>query len=237
MSNIFSENKTTQELHEVFLDLTNRQLKQGTEIVGSDVWLYDKQKYQFGTALFVEVAELIEHTNWKWWKAEQPLDVGQIQLELVDILHFALSQDLQLLYSPYKRGWQDSQAVADFLTEKYTLAVAAPPDTPTESLKDLIDPSGTLNIPYFFEVCNHYGLTITKLHRLYVAKGVLNIFRQDNGYQEGTYVKVWGGKEDNTYISMIAGMPEVLEASIDGADKIIYDKLKDFYSKVVSTEV
>jgi hypothetical protein len=86
-------------------------------------------------------------------------------------------------------------------------------------------------------VCNHYGLTITKLHRLYVAKGVLNIFRQDNGYQEGTYVKVWGGKEDNTYISMIAGMPEVLEASIDGADKIIYDKLKDFYSKVVSTEV
>ena len=34
----------------------------------------------------------------------------------------------------------------------------------------------------------------------YVGKNVLNFFRQDNGYQDGTYVKQWGGVEDNEHL-------------------------------------
>ena len=40
-------------------------------------------------------------------------------------------------------------------------------------------------------------LNRTELFRQYVGKNVLNFFRQDNGYKEGTYRKFWSGREDN----------------------------------------
>ena len=38
------------------------------------------------------------------------------------------------------------------------------------------------------------------LYRGYVGKNVLNFFRQDHGYKEGSYVKVWNGREDNEHL-------------------------------------
>jgi len=43
-------------------------------------------------------------------------------------------------------------------------------------------------------------LSWTDLYSQYVGKNVLNMFRQDNGYKEGTYKKIWDGKEDNEYL-------------------------------------
>ena len=39
------------------------------------------------------------------------------------------------------------------------------------------------------------------LYRHYVGKNVLNFFRQDHGYKDGSYVKVWNGREDNEHLS------------------------------------
>ena len=33
-----------------------------------------------------------------------------------------------------------------------------------------------------------------------MGKNVLNFFRQDNGYQDGSYRKLWAGKEDNEHL-------------------------------------
>ncbi|HEY5740253.1 MAG TPA: dUTP diphosphatase, partial [Gammaproteobacteria bacterium] len=33
------------------------------------------------------------------------------------------------------------------------------------------------------------------------GKNVLNFFRQDHGYKEGSYVKQWHGREDNEHLS------------------------------------
>ena len=55
------------------------------------------------------------------------------------------------------------------------------------------------------------SLTPEQLYRHYVGKNVLNFFRQDHGYQEGTYVKLWQGREDNEHLS------ELLE-SLDDTD-------------------
>ena len=38
------------------------------------------------------------------------------------------------------------------------------------------------------------------LYQQYVSKNVLNFFRQDNGYKQGTYRKVWDGREDNEHL-------------------------------------
>jgi len=46
--------------------------------------------YEWYRAIWVECAEMLDHHGWKWWK-HQEIDIAQVQLELVDILHFGLS--------------------------------------------------------------------------------------------------------------------------------------------------
>lgn len=52
-------------------------------------WISDKLKWR--RAINVELVEFMEHLNsWKWWKGPNP-DMRQSQMELIDILHFLLS--------------------------------------------------------------------------------------------------------------------------------------------------
>jgi hypothetical protein len=44
-------------------------------------------------AVVVESVEAMDHHGWKWW-SRQPLNMSQIQLELIDIWHFVLSDVL-----------------------------------------------------------------------------------------------------------------------------------------------
>ena len=48
-------------------------------------------------------------------------------------------------------------------------------------------------------------LTFDELYGTYVAKNVLNVFRQANGYGSGEYRKIWGGREDNQHLSELVG--------------------------------
>jgi hypothetical protein len=48
------------------------------------------------------------------------------------------------------------------------------------------------------------GITFDELYELYMGKLVLNIFRQEHGYSDGTYIKFWGdGLEDNQVLEKI----------------------------------
>ena len=44
---------------------------------------------------------------------------------------------------------------------------------------------------------------------MYVCKNVLNRFRQDQGYKEGSYRKLWAGREDNEHLIEILGSVSV----------------------------
>ena len=46
---------------------------------------------KLSTALFTEVAELVEETNWKWWKDDSELSKSDVIEELTDVLFFVLS--------------------------------------------------------------------------------------------------------------------------------------------------
>ncbi|HBT47808.1 MAG TPA: dUTPase [Peptococcaceae bacterium] len=46
-------------------------------------------------AIMVELGELLEEVNFKWWKVPRPLDPEAIKGELVDILHFFISMCLK----------------------------------------------------------------------------------------------------------------------------------------------
>ena len=73
------------------------------------------------------------------------------------------------------------------------------------------------------------GLTPEVLYQQYVGKNVLNFFRQDHGYQEGTYIKLWGGREDNEHLV------EVLAALDDTAPdypEAVYQALSERYGQM-----
>ena len=48
------------------------------------------QNFAWYRAIWVECAELMDHFGWKWWK-KQETDIGNVKVELVDILHFFVS--------------------------------------------------------------------------------------------------------------------------------------------------
>lgn len=62
----------------------------------------------------------------------------------------------------------------------------------------------SFDLKRFNQVMNDVGLTFEKLYVGYISKNVLNSFRQDKGYQAGTYIKDWGGIEDNEYLIRLA---------------------------------
>ena len=52
----------------------------------------------------------------------------------------------------------------------------------------------------FWELLLASGLDFERLYSAYVGKNVLNFFRQDHGYQDGSYQKLWQGREDNEHL-------------------------------------
>lgn len=51
-------------------------------------------------ASVMESAEAIDHHGWKWWKKFIP-NINQMNIELIDILHFALSHHVRASYVAY----------------------------------------------------------------------------------------------------------------------------------------
>ena len=64
------------------------------------------------------------------------------------------------------------------------------------------------------------------LYRQYIGKNVLNFFRQDHGYKEGTYIKVWDGKEDNEHLVEVL---DQLDPSLDNFADLLYAELESRY--------
>jgi hypothetical protein len=54
----------------------------------------------------------------------------------------------------------------------------------------------------FFEVAKALGFNFDLIYARYVAKNILNAFRQANGYRQRQYHKVWyDGREDNSHVA------------------------------------
>lgn len=62
-----------------------------------------------------------------------------------------------------------------------------------------------------------------KLDKLYHGKRILNEFRQNNGYKEGTYIKIWNGVEDNVIMFELLDKYDVYS---------LYDELEKVYQTV-----
>lgn len=165
-------------------------------------WLH--AGYGYLRAAMVESVEAIEHHGWKWWKA-QAKDLPQLQMELVDIWHFALSDCL------IRFDGNIEQAATQLVTELKDTPVSLDFDGCTyafaqQNLLDNLELMAGLcaakrfSVPLFMKIVEQCEMPAAELYRQYVGKNILNFFRQDNGYKEGHYLKVWHGREDNEHL-------------------------------------
>ena len=76
-------------------------------------------------------------------------------------------------------------------------------------------------------------LDFDALYTAYVGKNVLNFFRQDHGYKEGTYIKNWAGREDNEHLVEVLAS---LDHSADDFAKEVYDSLNSRYRELAIKE-
>jgi len=171
-------------------------------------------------AIWTECAEMLDHYGWKWWKHQQP-ELDQVQLELVDIFHFAMSD--------YLLDQTDNNAVADrIIGELADAANESDIRTAIENMAQTTIANQSMHFSDFSNMMKLIDMDFDLLYRMYVGKNVLNFFRQDHGYKDGSYIKVWQGREDNEHLAELLGGLD--SGSIDFKERI-YSGLKAAYPK------
>ncbi len=163
------------------------------------------QGNNFHRCIWVECAEMLDYLQYKWWK-KTDLDMEQARMEMVDIWHFMLCCDL-LNCDPLniKEAILDSEgleeAISDIKFGDYDLSVIR--DAVDRLALSALQKDNSSMFGYFFELMGAFGLSFDELYCYYVGKNALNAFRVDNGYQDGTYTKQWGGSEDNEVLTSL----------------------------------
>lgn len=185
----------------------------------------------FLRAAAVEAAEAIDHAGWKWWKA-QSRNLPQLQIELVDIWHFALSAqilackgDVDSAASRLHAAISSPKSSVKFDGHPYWFA-SMDLVAKLELLLGLAV-SRRFSVSLFTAILLECEMTWGDVFVMYVAKNVLNQFRQDRGYRTGQYVKTWDGREDNEHMAEIC---DALDTSADDFSHQLYRALSDRYT-------
>jgi hypothetical protein len=200
-----------------------------------------------------EAHELIDHFPWKWWAKTPETTDFQKKLEIADIFCFELSQFIV-----------DGLDIAVFATVADHIETAADSilfaenpwgghvpkeimDTPTEIvlMNYIVRASFSMAIvENFLPLLPKFGLDLEALCKIHQAKMVLNEFRKANGYKEGTYIKMWNGKEDNhhleqivsAYDDVVEGDLEELGTSVTSFKDYVYQNLTLNYDLVLQDQ-
>lgn len=177
---------------------------------------------------------MVDSFAWKHWKsiAADP-DYENLQIEVVDVWHFVMSLALETFA---KNRMGDITALAEQIADmdNYVLLYDEVEDFESEQLiliqvesvmRDALEINLSLTklLFDFFELVRMSRLDIHILYRLYVGKNILNQFRQDNGYKEGSYIKIWNGEEDNLV------MKRIWEESGELKPEALYSALQERY--------
>jgi len=165
--------------------------------------------FNFWMAILDETVEVLGSRHWKWWKDKDKLhtvDWDNVQLELVDIMHFVISICIQ----------QNSTSV--LFSQLINLEMNRPTRIRDEKFFDafweeFLTAVQYKNLPLVavraVEFWYRAGGTAESLMREYRVKYALNNIRQEFGYASGKYIKMWsdvrgGYSEDNVIARRLA---------------------------------
>ncbi len=178
--------------------------------------------HPFHRYIWVEVGEFLEHHGHAFHYKKPAENRPQAVIELVDILHFILSLELQFSREP--------SALYDVLSNTLAEDIPKTPDSViacADFLADLATSQNSLLFPAFCKLFIAYEVDFDELFNLYMLKYTLNQFRIDNGVTEGRYTKVWDGVEDNTILMQ-------LHETHDDDFPAIYEELSKRYADIIS---
>jgi len=192
--------------------------------------------------IYMECAEMVDSFSWKHWKAiDKEPDWDNHQIEVIDVWHFIMSLAIEN-YSQMLKGGVEDLAINISQLESFskidvTKEFFAPQDEVIAKVESLIRLSISTKeleietlLSDFFDLVVMSGLDLETLYRLYVGKNILNQFRQDNGYKEGSYIKVWNGEEDNVV------MKRIWEENGDIKPDVLYKELVRAYNSLTKSE-
>jgi hypothetical protein len=214
-------------MYPMFRDIVSIQLSVNNAMAGPD-WItaaIDGTVIDYSWAALDESAELWRCAiPFKFWdKTEFQMDSENARMEVVDLLHFAVAQQLAVVN--HVSNPEDEDELVSLVASEITSAAAVEnigdaieQDKQAElraSLKafihDLTTPSGALiNWGALFRMSRAVGMTPDTLGALYKAKAILNKFRTQMR-ANGKYSKVWlDSKEDNYYLTQwLASQPSL----------------------------
>lgn len=192
------------------------------------------QGFNWGLAIVDECMEIHGHLGWKWWKKGYQVGLTdenrkQIQLEVIDILHFVVSD------------WVCSASPEMFIKDINYTPVSIPVllNQIDSAIADAIDDSTSFWVDNFRELAHSVGLTKQQILETYTQKYVLNKFRQDHGYKTGEYVKEWeflnqltgsgAVREDNHWLEKV--VIQLRQGNHSTTDEnLLYSELKALYN-------
>jgi hypothetical protein len=194
-------------------------------------WLEEPVKVlPYYRASMVEAVEALVKMGYKWWKKAEDLDEVQIEairIELIDILHFVLSDEIRAagsiekalvdyeetvsvlaLYGIGSFAQQDFANLPGIKPSDEMPSVYIVTDIDLFSFNDLCEQliftallQGRANLTSLTLLFDKIGMTANDVYLRYTAKHTLNMFRNVNGQKEGTYKKVWNGVEDDVILA------------------------------------
>ena len=191
--------------------------------------------------IYMECAEMIDSFSWKHWKnIDQEPDWDNLQIEVVDVWHFIMSLAIENYANNFKGGIEDlainiSQLESfSSIDVKYTsFEIQDNIIRKVENIIRLALSEEILDIEVlvaeFFDLALMSGLNLETLYRLYVGKNILNQLRQDNGYKDGSYIKIWNGEEDNVV------MKRVWEEDANIKPDALYKELTKLYLELTKS--
>lgn len=193
------------------------------------------KKINWRRCIYMESAEMIDSFGWKHWKGiAQETDYANLQIEIVDVWHFVMS--LLLEFNNQSRSLEELATDIVATPQYQKLLTSKLPEFAADDMLmgkienvmrlSLIPVSPEMmgaSIEEFLELSFMGGLNLEQLYRLYVGKNILNQFRQDHGYKDGSYIKMWDGVEDN------AVMKRAWEDEPDMSPQELYAVLKTVY--------
>lgn len=154
---------------------------------------------------------------------EQKLSYLHCSDSLVCVLHYYLSNlnnacdgNVDLATHQFEKDNSDGRGIIEFDCDQYVLSEMSGIRLMTLQLA-LMTVNRT-SMPLIGQVLASCGRTWQDLYQLFLMRTLLAVFRIDHGYENGSYVKIWCGREDADHL-------KDLITELDGSENFCYDSV------------
>jgi len=194
------------------------------------------QKNPWSRAAWIESAQMLGHYGYKWWKHHQT-NFDQVKLEIIDIWSFGISALLEECKFNHPNAIPSeylAEKIIKFSKVDFDVNENSFYDATDEFVKNIIT-NKKFPINDFLKLMKLTEMSIDDIYLWYIGKNTLNQFRDDNGYQDGSYVKDWLGREDNVYLANILNIMDK-NTKPEDFSKFIYNELSSKYHQFADVD-